>query len=105
MGKLTKMDFEKSGYNEYEPNFTNQFATSFLQKRVLDKKGKTKYFIDVWFYDNDFEVELTLEKKHYVMRILVYCIDDKYYDLVELLEKEIEKIWESMGKPYYGSER
>ena len=102
MAKLTEKDFIKNGYAKFEEKIIgNQFASFLLQKRVYDKKGRTKYFIDVWFYDKDFEVELTLEKKHYVVKVLVYSIDDDYFDLLELLEKEIERIWEDLGKPYY----
>lgn len=106
MAKITEKDFIKNGYKKFkDQKFMNKFASFLLQKRILDLEGKTKYFIDVWFYDNDYEIEITFEKAHYVMRILLYCIDDNHYDLIELLEKEIDRIWEKMGKPYYGGER
>ena len=96
----------ENGYKKYNDNFYR--ADCLFQKRIRNKKGQTKYFINIYKYvstysqDINYEIDLQFEKDRYMMNIHLFAIDDTM--TLEEIEREVYAIWYGLDCKYYDNE-
>lgn len=98
-------DFEKelieNGYKEFDIPIIKKYASKFYKKKVRDKEGITKYFIDCYCYHWDKGNTMTYEFELYVktglccIKTNLYGFDIDNLDLVKI-ENHIEEIYEGI---------
>lgn len=103
-------DFEKelikNGYEEFNvPIFEKEkYASKFYQKKVRDKEGITKYFINCYFYGyNDryqYEFELYVETELCCIKTLLYGFSPDNLNLLKI-ENKIEEMYQGIGDKLY----
>ena len=104
MIKITDKLLLENGYREYKtPNIISGWDR-FFQKRFRNEKGQTKYFINfnVCKSYKGYEVDLQFEKDKYMMKILLFGIDDDM--TLEKIEQEVYAIWHGLDCKYYDEE-
>lgn len=72
------------------------------QKRIIDKKG-TKYYINFYKYDQEYEVRIDSEMDIYSLETILYGFDSRTTSL-EKIEKDVENIWKNLKCKYYEEE-
>lgn len=86
----------ENGYKKYDDIF--RIADYLFQKRIRDDKG-TKYFIDIYKYDSEYEIVLRSEKEKYALHFRMYATGNRMS--LKDIEEEIETIWNELGCNYY----
>ena len=97
----------ENGYKKFVDPLYN--ADCLFQKRFRNKKGQTKYFIDIYKYTfkindyiPDYEIRLVTEKEKYALNILLYATRNAM--TLEEIEQEVYAIWYGLDCKYYDCE-
>ena len=98
---LTKKDFVDAGYTEYRDN--TKEAECLLQKRIRDKKYKTKYFINVYMYDFSSLTFKMINPISFMADVRFHDKEGIMYNLeihdimnVEAMEAKVEEVFKKM---------